>query len=193
MPDRPPTASELQRVVRSILRDRSPVVLVDGPSGAGKSTFADRLVRELRRTRTVQLVRMDDHYPGWSGLEPAGVALHDGLLLPRSRGVDGALRRWNWGAGTAGSMRRIAADDSVLVVEGCGAATRDNVGLATRVIWVTADDAERRDRALRRDGDLFAGHWEEWDRAFRRFVSIHRPEASADHRLITTTRPAAPR
>ena len=54
----------------------NPVVLIDGPSGAGKSTLADALVAHWPRPNTPQLVRMDDIYPGWDGLDAAIDHLH---------------------------------------------------------------------------------------------------------------------
>ena len=48
---------------------RTAVILIDGPSGAGKSTLADRLIAAWPTDAAPQLVRLDDVYPGWGGLD----------------------------------------------------------------------------------------------------------------------------
>ncbi len=52
--------------------------------------------------------------------------------------------------------------------------------LATRRIWVEADDAVRRARAIARDGDAFAREWERWDAQWRAHVDRDDPRALAD-------------
>ena len=41
------------------------VVVIDGPSGSGKSTFATRLAEATG----AGLLRLEDMYPGWDGLD----------------------------------------------------------------------------------------------------------------------------
>ena len=49
-----------------------------------------------------------------------------------------------------------------LIVEGCGAISRASRALADHAWWLELDDAERKRRALERDGDAFAPHWDRW-------------------------------
>ena len=71
-------------VDRVALRARArELVLVDGRSGAGKSSLADDLRDLLDATgRTVALVRMDDVYPGWTGLAAAASEVSTRLVRP---------------------------------------------------------------------------------------------------------------
>ncbi len=60
------------------------VLALDGPSGAGKSTLADQAVAALSEEAT--LVRMEDLYPGWDGLDAATHRLATEVLPPLLRG-----------------------------------------------------------------------------------------------------------
>lgn len=166
-------------------------VLIDGPSGAGKSTFAAALVDRLRsghRSASApapRLVAMDSIYRGWAGLDDAACRVGPEILLPHSRGVTGRFRRWNWASATRGAVVDVPAG-GILVLEGCGALDRRNIGFSSLRIWIDADDVVRRDRALRRDGAVFETHWDEWDEQFSRYVMLNRPAESATVRLTTT-------
>ncbi|MGT2426078.1 ATP-binding protein [Amnibacterium kyonggiense] len=150
---------------------RRPVVLVDGRSGAGKSTLAALLAPRLG----ADLVRLDDVYPGWDGLE-AGAEQVRRLVLaagaPR-------YRRWDWAADRPGDWR-LLRPGVPLVVEGSGALSRPARGLATSAVWIELDDAERRRRALARDGDAYAPHWARWAEQESAFVRREQPAALAD-------------
>ena len=66
-------------------RARATIVLIDGPSGAGKSTFADRLFAAWPGP-AARLVRLDQVYPGWHGLDPgAASAASRSRRLARAR------------------------------------------------------------------------------------------------------------
>lgn len=127
------------------------VLLIDGRSGAGKTVLARRLVAALPGTT---LVSLDDVYPGWDGLA-AGASAVPGIIR------DGAWRRWDWAADRPGADAAITRDGP-LIVEGCGAISRASRALADHAWWIELDDAERRRRALDRDGDTYAPHWDRW-------------------------------
>ncbi|MFP7833785.1 AAA family ATPase [Marisediminicola sp. LYQ134] len=171
------------------LSGRPPVVLIDGRSGAGKSTLAEALVARWRDSRVVDLIRLDDIYPGWSGLRAASEHVTEHVLEPHARGVDGRWRRWDWKADTAAEWHGVDAG-SALVVEGCGVASAANRALATTTVWVELDEPERRRRALERDGDTFAPHWSAWARDEARFIALESPQTSAD--LVIDGRTIAP-
>ena len=61
---------------------RTPIILIDGPSGAGKSSLADRLLAVWPAAGRPRLVRMDDLYPGWDGLDAGSEAVGRDLLEP---------------------------------------------------------------------------------------------------------------
>ncbi|KQQ00650.1 MULTISPECIES: hypothetical protein [unclassified Rathayibacter] len=156
-------------------------LLIDGPSGSGKSTFAVGLLREIRsipRAPEAALVRMDDLYPGWSGLDRAVASSHRELVRPHSLGVPAHWRPWNWAADTTAGSRLVTAP--LLVLEGCGAAGAANRARADLTLWIEAGEQERRARALARDGALFESHWDEWDEQFRRYCARESPRAGAD-------------
>jgi uridine kinase len=161
---------------------RPALVLVDGPSGSGKSTLADALVRDGDPAALLpagaQLLRLDDVYPGWDGLEAASRQLE--AVLPEMRpGGRPRWRRWDWAADAPAGWHDLDPARP-LVVEGCGSLTRVTARLATRRIWVEADDAVRRARAIARDGEPFAVEWERWDAQWRAHVAREDPRRLAD-------------
>ncbi len=162
---------------------RPALVLVDGPSGSGKSTLADALVRDGDLAAGLppgaQLLRLDDVYPGWDGLAAAARHLERHVLQEMRPDGRPRWRRWDWAAGAPAEWHDLDPARP-LVVEGCGSLTRVAARLATRRIWVEADDAVRRARAIARDGDAFAREWERWDAQWRAHVDRDDPRALAD-------------
>lgn len=149
-----------------------PVVLVDGRSGSGKTTLASELVSGWEGA---QLVRLDDVYPGWDGLEAGSLQVATGMLAASGPG----WREWDWQAGRPGAWHPL---DPLrpLVVEGAGALSRRNRSLATFGIWVETDADLRKQRALARDGEAYAPHWERWAAQEAAFIAREHPEALAD-------------
>lgn len=160
------------------------VVLIDGPSGAGKSRLADRLAANWPSSPLPTLVRMDDIYPGWDGLQAGSEHVNRYLLQPRSMGEGSTAARWSrfdWTA-PAGEPEQWQEVDPArpLIVEGCGTLSRANASLATVRIWLDADDQVRKRRALDRDHGGFDAHWDRWQAQFERFVQRERPMERAD-------------
>lgn len=160
------------------------VILIDGPSGSGKTELALRMrdgwVGEDRPT----LLHLDDIYPGWDGLEAASVQIAEHVLQPlREQRLGGEHRpsqwqRYDWAAGCAAEWHEL--DPALpLIIEGCGALSRQNAQLADIRIWVEADDTVRKDRALARDGELYAREWDRWEVQWRAFVRRENPRALA--------------
>jgi hypothetical protein len=148
-----------------------PVVLIDGGSGAGKTSLGRRLAPALG----AQLVSLDDIYPGWDGLEAGSAAVVADVL----RSGDPGWRGWDWASERPGGWHPL---DPVrpLVVEGCGALSRAARRRATLGIWVELDAEERRRRALARDGDAYAPHWDRWARQEAAFAAREHPHLRAD-------------
>lgn len=130
-----------------------PVVLIDGGAGAGKSTLAADLVAAWPG-EPPQLVGLDELYPGWHGLAAASATV-PGLIAGTG------FRRWDWTTAAPGDWRDLDPSRG-LVIEGCGAITPASVALADLAVWLDLPAAERRARALARDGESFAPHWDEW-------------------------------
>ncbi|MGW9184999.1 AAA family ATPase [Agromyces sp. NPDC055661] len=180
--DGEPAASAVAAVVAAARGIRAPVVLIDGPSGAGKSTLADALI-ERWPGRAPTLVRLDDVYRGWTGLERAGDDLARTLLPPTRRGAVGSWRRWDWARDAPGRLEHVRPGRNGLVIEGCGAFTAGERAADAVRVWVDASDATRKRRALRRDRGAYDPYWELWERQWRRHVRRTSPERQAMVRL----------
>ncbi|MGO2532742.1 MULTISPECIES: chorismate-binding protein [Micrococcaceae] len=141
---------------------RSPVIIaVDGRSGAGKSTLALELATSLRIHRSVSLFHLEDIYTGWDGLEGGRERYVTEVLDSLHWGEDARWTSWDWVRDTDGERRTTVAAD-VVIVEGVGASCTEAVPYLDASIWVEVEDDVRRRRALARDGDTFAPHWERW-------------------------------
>ncbi|WIK64515.1 hypothetical protein [Gleimia hominis] len=61
-----------------------PLVLIDGGSGSGKTTLAQQLFEALRPyAPRLQLVHLDEFYPGWHGLAAGSQILESNILRYR--------------------------------------------------------------------------------------------------------------
>jgi len=176
-PDGEAGAAAVAAVLAAVRGIRSPVVLIDGPSGSGKSTLADALLARWPGPAPT-LVRLDDVYRGWTGLERAGAELARTLVGPVGDGRVGSWRRWDWARDAPAAVEHVRPTRHGLVVEGCGAFGAGAGADAVRV-WIEASDATRKRRALGRDGGAYDPYWELWERQWRRHVRRHSPERRA--------------
>lgn len=181
----------LRRLVR-LARARGPragatrVIAIDGPSGSGKTVAALRL-RDLLGAEhggPPQLVHMDDLYPGWDGLADSVPRLAEGVLAPLAAGRPGAYRRWNWEGGRDGELVTVPVCDW-MVVEGAGCGSRAPGEFVSALLWLDAPVETRRRRALARDGEVFAPHWQRWADQERDLFAAEGTQQRADLRLIT--------
>jgi uridine kinase len=163
---------EIARVLEVARRNATPIVLVDGRSGSGKTELATELAARL----DAQLVRLDDVYPGWDGLESASERVRSDILLGRR------WQRWDWATNAAAEWHELDPERP-LIVEGSGALSRANREHATLGIWVELDEPTRKARALARDGALYEPHWDRWAAQEQRFVDRERPDALAEIRV----------
>ena len=132
-----------------------PVVTIDGYSGSGKSTLAAALVRLVNGW---QVLHLDDWYPGWDGLE-AGADIACRIAADLRGGRASSYEAWDWDKGTTGATTRVPLAPTI--IEGCGAIEAE----ADLVIWIAdPGEEERRHRALARDGQTYAPHWQRWAR-----------------------------
>lgn len=157
-------------------------VLLDGGSGAGKTSLAMRLQEQWSQWsgEAVQLVSLDDCYPGWGGLAAGSRAVHQTILDPTRPGY----RRWDWTADRAGEW--VALDPGrPLLVEGCGALSRQSAPLADLRLWLELPTDERKRRALRRDGEGYAPWWDMWAAQEAEHWRVNQPWELADVVLRT--------
>lgn len=144
------------------------LLLLDGRAGSGKTTLAEGLGDMI----DAQIVHMDDLTPGWEGLQAASIQLE--------RLLDGGqVERYDWVQGRSDGVITVDRSRS-LIVEGCGSLTLGTKRFATHSIWVEADDALRRERALTRDGAMFAEHWDTWAEQELAHQEINTPRLLAD-------------
>ena len=130
-----------------------PVVTIDGYSGSGKSTLAAALARLVAGW---QVLHLDDWYPGWDGLE-AGVGIARRIAADLRAGRASSYEAWDWENGATGATIRVPLAPTI--IEGCGAIEAE----ADLVIWIAdPGEDERRHRALARDGQTYAPHWQRW-------------------------------
>ncbi|WP_156891282.1 AAA family ATPase [Agromyces subbeticus] len=179
-----PAASAVRAVLARIRADesagRARIIAIDGPSGSGKSTLADAVLRAWPG-HPPELVRLDDVYPGWTGLERAGLEVSHDLVARRRRGAVGQWRRWDWAAEQVGGVER-DRPGRALIVEGCGAFAAVHSADAVRV-WVEASVEVRKRRALARDAGAFDPYWDLWEGQWRRYVIRTAPARRADVRV----------
>lgn len=151
-------------------------VLIDGRSGSGKTSLAHRLCRAWPGSEVISL---DDIYPGWGGLLWASDHVRTELLTPRAAGAPGRWRRWDWSTGAPAGWHTVEPGQRV-IVEGVGALTPGTRALADLGVWLEMPAAERKRRALERDGETFAPHWDRWATQEREFIARHHPRSVAD-------------
>ncbi|PRY61504.1 cyanate permease [Knoellia remsis] len=148
--------------VRELVEARGPgagpvtVVAVDGPSGSGKTTLAGELSRRLG----AELLHVDDMHQGWTGLCETTRIARRSLVDAWRGGERPAYPTWDWTRDVRGADHPAPTPDLV-VLEGVGSFAIAGDDAAARV-WVEAPTEERKRRALTRDGELFAAHWDEW-------------------------------
>ncbi len=161
-------------------RGTTVVVAVDGRSGSGKTLLGTAVADRL----DCPVVHLDELYPGWDGLA-AGVAhVTSQVLEPLASGERAAYRRWDWMRSRPGRTVPVGPT-AMLVLEGCGALVPPADAFAAVRVWVEASMAVRRARALSRDGETYAPHWERWAAQEDAVYRTSRPRASADLVLRT--------
>lgn len=158
------------------------VVLIDGRSGSGKTQLASRIAEQfVAMGRPPQVLHVEDLYPGWDGLAAGSAAVAPALHA-------GGYRAYDWVAEAFGEWRPLERRPP-LIIEGCGAITRATLAAAqawatnARVhsVWLECAAAIRKQRALARDGDTYAPHWERWAAQEDAQYAEHRPWDIADN------------
>jgi uridine kinase len=171
------TGGEIERLLREALprAGRTRVLAVDGRSGSGKTALAT----ELRTAIGAAVVSLEDLYGGWDGLEHGIDLLVSEVLEPLAAGRIARVPRYDWTARAWGEPVVVGPLD-VLIVEGVGAGARRAAVYESVLVWLEAPSAVRKKRALERDGDVFAPHWEQWAAQEQAMLARERTPERAD-------------
>lgn len=162
------------------------LVCVDGPAGSGKTTLAGRLADALGAA----VVHLDDVYEGWSGLDGVEDRLLTQVIEALAAGRPARYRRYDWVAGDWAELVEVPTCD-VLVVEGCGSASRRVRAFASLVVWVEAPPDVRLERGVARDGAQMRDEWLRWMEGEAEHFTREGTRAAADVRVDGTV-PVSP-
>jgi uridine kinase len=138
---------------------RTRVLAIDGRSGSGKTTLAD----QVTAATGAPLVRLEYLYGGWDGLEHGIDLLVSAVLEPLAAGQTARVPHYDWVREEWDEPAPLPPPE-LLIVEGVGAGARRAARYESLVAWVEQPTIVRHRRALQRDGDLYAPHWEQWER-----------------------------
>lgn len=156
----------------------APVILIDGRSGAGKSSLTRRLASRWP-SGDLQIIGLDSLYPGWDGLAAGVEHIRAGVLESLRQGFPGEWHEWDWARNRV-SAAHLVDPSRPLVIEGSGLLTPETAALSDVRVWVEADDAARKQRALERDGETYAPHWQRWAAQEAEHLASHHPQSLAD-------------
>ena len=169
----------------------TPIILIDGRAGSGKSSFAEELRNELFRQGDAapSIIHMDDLYPGWEGLKAGSSYLIQNILQPLRAGNSANWQIWNWGNGVRGNDSepgngwREFTGGNFLIVEGCGAISRQSREIANLAVWIEAEGTSREARIQSRDQGAFDEFWGVWQAQEDEFYETERSESLSDWRI----------
>ena len=169
----------MAQVLAAALHDAGPhdgrpaIIAVDGRSASGKTTLASRFAALYE---DAALVHSDD-VAWWESFFDWDHLMASGILEPlhRGRAVDYRPPAWDR-RGREGSIV-VAADASLVVVEGVGVSRRSLRRFYDCAFWVQADLDESRRRGIARDGgsQQDIDFWNEWDREEVPFFRADQP------------------
>ena len=172
------------------------VVCVDGPSGSGKTTLAEavcllavaqdaeRRGPSGRAPLRTHVLHTDELLDGWDGLPTLAPALVQQVLSRLEERRVLQHRRFDWYEGRFGSPRPVPVCD-LLVVEGVGAGDLAVAPWSDLLVWIEAEAAERKRRALLRDGRTYAPWFEFWSAQETGHHRRQRTRERADLRIST--------
>jgi uridine kinase len=147
---------------------------IDGRSGAGKTTLAG-LIAELAEQRGLRTttIHNDELCPGWDGLPEVPKRLGE---IARQLAIASAATypTWDWYAHAAGPEGLIPPSDLV-ILEGVASIDPAWAALRSVSVWVDAPANLRKERAIGRDGEGFAAHWDQWAAAEDRYYATAPP------------------
>lgn len=186
------SSTELTCEIVAALRSRAPtlgagrLLAVDGPAGSGKTTLANDVTERLRQqVGSVAVVRLDDLYDGWTGLDDSlAPRVLEQVVEPLARGAATRWQVYSWLRGRFTVWRDLAPPE-VLVLEGCGAGALPYAPYTTLLVWVETPREIRDARAVARDGTAVLEHWPDWTRSEQRYFDANATKVRADIHVKT--------
>jgi hypothetical protein len=161
------------------------VIAIDGRSGAGKTVLAYRLGEDLG----APVVRIEDLYGGWDGLERGIDLMADAVLAPIASGRSPLVPHYDWVARQWSEPVAIQPT-GLLIIEGVGVGARRVAEFVSFLVWLELAADERKRRAFSRDGDSFGPHWDAWAAQETRMLARERIRVRADLVLDTRGQPS---
>lgn len=137
---------------------------IDGRSGSGKTVLSKVLADNLSTDYEVTVLRLEDLYWGWDGLQ-AGIEKFSQDVLPAlAAGETATYQIWDWDAPGAGAPGPTVTTKPthVIICEGVGVGARPNREFLDVLIWLRVPDDTRYRRAMGRDGEKYRAHWDRW-------------------------------
>jgi uridine kinase len=169
-----------RRITSAPAAGQPALIGIDGPSGAGKSTLASQLADRLGEAH---ILRMDQIYPGWDGLEAGVTILAETVLPDLSRGRTATYPRWDWLHNRSLTSPGSVTPAEYLIIEGAGSCARRCAPHLMLQVWVDAPESVRYERAMARDCSTYQPHWERWAAQEQRHFHAERTASRSDLRL----------
>jgi hypothetical protein len=164
--------AELLRTRQSVDTGSRMVIAIDGMSASGKTTLCSRVAHHIPASAVVHTddVAWNHSFFGWETL------LIEHVLQPFSAGLPVRFRPEAWIKHHREGVIEVTADTQVLLLEGVGAGRRELDQYVDSIVWVVADEACARERAMARDGDTPEANkfWDEWMRQEKPFLAHQR-------------------
>lgn len=164
------------------------IIGIDGRSGSGKTVLSKVLAENLSADYEVTVLRLEDLYRGWQGLQ-TGMDIFSRDVLPKlAAGETATYPTWDWHAddhADGGPGPEVTTDPTeVIICEGVGVGARANRELLDVLIWLRVPDQVRQARAMARDGDTYRGRWDSWAAQERRMLDQDQIYDAADLVLV---------
>ncbi len=169
------TADEIRTRVRRAVGEptgRPPILAVDGRGSSGKSTFADRLSAIWPGSTVLHTddIAWRQAVLDWTAL------LTEAVLAPVRAGRSVSYRPPQWEAGGRAGAIEVAADSTLVIIEGVGAGRRELAPVLDAVVWVESpqSDVDRRNAERVAAGETTPADFAAWMAEERPFVEAER-------------------
>lgn len=119
------------------------------------------------------VLHIDDLCAGWAGLREVPARVVEWILMPLAASQGARYRRYDWERKRYVEWIDVPDSDN-LIVEGVMSGSLLAAPYLSMLIWVTAPEATRLERGIRRDGESSRDNWIEWIREERELFDRER-------------------